>query len=431
MRNTNKPHTVTVHFDPSQRRWSLNDPNGRFKPHRQMAIGKSTQWEWDTVTSPFPQSIMFPIRYRFRHRLEFGPVVGILASEHGKTFRGNSKNFEDIVAVGKELGTLVYVFTPNGWDERSAKVGGFAYNPLTKKWVEGVFPLPHVVYNRIPFREDEEVPKVKQLLQRLRNHPQIKMFNPSFFNKEELFNWIRDDRSIQSFLPLTRRLRDRFDVEKMVREFSIVYLKPATGMAGSGIMRIDMTKERQYKLTQQKDRGSESSTFATLPKLWRHIHSTVSATPYLIQQGIRLSTYKGRAFDIRTLLQKDRAGQWRITGIGARVAGKESITTHVPRGGAIGRPYDLLKARHGNKAMQILRNVEQAALALAKAIEYRGSQSLGEMSMDLAIDEAGNPWFLEANSKPMKFDEPQIRKTSLERIIEYCSYLAGYSDNQR
>lgn len=49
---------------------------------------------------------------------------------------------------------------------------------------------------------------------------------------------------------------------------------------------------------------------------------------------------------------------------------------------------------------------------------------LGEMSMDLGVDENGGLWFFEANSRPMKFDEPAIRKLSLERIFHYGQHLA-------
>jgi len=45
------------------------------------------------------------------------------------------------------------------------------------------------------------------------------------------------------------------------------------------------------------------------------------------------------------------------------------------------------------------------------------------MSMDLGVDKQGNIWFFEANSKPMKFDEPHIRQKSLERIFQYSRFL--------
>ncbi|UUZ93289.1 YheC/YheD family protein [Paenibacillus sp. P25] len=47
------------------------------------------------------------------------------------------------------------------------------------------------------------------------------------------------------------------------------------------------------------------------------------------------------------------------------------------------------------------------------------------MSMDLGVDTNGDLWFFEANSKPMKFDEPPIRKKSLENLIRYSLYLSN------
>jgi hypothetical protein len=43
--------------------------------------------------------------------------------------------------------------------------------------------------------------------------------------------------------------------------------------------------------------------------------------------------------------------------------------------------------------------------------------------LDLGCDERGNIWFFEANAKPMKFDEPEIRKLSLNRIFQYGRFL--------
>jgi hypothetical protein len=45
------------------------------------------------------------------------------------------------------------------------------------------------------------------------------------------------------------------------------------------------------------------------------------------------------------------------------------------------------------------------------------------MSMDLGVDQEGGIWFFEANAKPMKFDEPDIRKRSLDRIFQYGKYV--------
>jgi hypothetical protein len=60
---------------------------------------------------------------------------------------------------------------------------------------------------------------------------------------------------------------------------------------------------------------------------------------------------------------------------------------------------------------------------IARQIERGAGHSLAEMSMDLGVDQEGGIWFFEANAKPMKFDEPDIRRRSLDRIFQYGQYL--------
>ncbi|MCL6459347.1 MAG: YheC/YheD family protein, partial [Gorillibacterium sp.] len=102
-----------------------------------------------------------------------------------------------------------------------------------------------------------------------------------------------------------------------------------------------------------------------------------------------------------------------------------SITTHVPRGGHIDNPENALISSFGQKRTPLLmKKVEATSHIIAKRIEKAAGYSLGEMSLDLGIDKNGRIWFFEANSRPMKFDEPEIRRKSLERIIEYSHYLS-------
>lgn len=123
---------------------------------------------------------------------------------------------------------------------------------------------------------------------------------------------------------------------------------------------------------------------------------------------------------------KNIRGSWSITGVGARLAGKGSITTHVPRGGSVEDPFKLLSSLFGPEdSTDLLNKVKSTAIQIARQIERASGLSHGEMSMDLGVDTLGTLWFFEANAKPMKFDEPEIRQKSLRRIFQYSSFLAG------
>lgn len=80
-----------------------------------------------------------------------------------------------------------------------------------------------------------------------------------------------------------------------------------------------------------------------------------------------------------------------MTGIGARLAGARSITTHVPRGGSIEEPASMLESTFGTeRAAMILKSVPTTALLIARQIERASDSMLGEMSMDLGVDENGD-----------------------------------------
>ena len=179
-----------------------------------------------------------------------------------------------------------------------------------------------------------------------------------------------------------------------------------------------------YRLQIQSGRKNVTYKAASMDRLWARVVKEKGSAHYIVQQAITLATHHNRPFDLRVLLQKNSRGGWAITGIGARLAGARSITTHVPRGGSIEEPSSMLESTFGaERAVAILKSVPTTALLIARQIERASQLTLGEMSMDLGVDDNGGLWFFEANARPMKFDEPAIRKLSLERIFHYSQHL--------
>ena len=161
-----------------------------------------------------------------------------------------------------------------------------------------------------------------------------------------------------------------------------------------------------------------------IEQLWSMIQQHMIRSPYIIQQAVPLAAVSACPFDFRVLVQKNRQGLWKISGMGIRVAAhSQSITTHVPRGGRIDTPQNVLpQAFPEQKPAQITRRVRRLCIAVAKKLEQH-FHLLGEMSIDVGVDRNGWPWIFEANAKPMKFDEPEIRKKQLVQVIRYAQFL--------
>lgn len=355
-------------------------------------------------------------------------VLAILTStdEHGK-MRGNRNNFIDIIKMGEEMGFTVYVLPVERLSLNRKLLKGFVYLSASNHWVQRWMPFPSVIYNRIPLRSDESSSAVKEKIISCQKNPLVTMFNPSFFNKWELYRWLRRGESTKSYIPTTKRLNNSAILEDMMQKHSYLYLKPESGKAGKGIMTIRKKNNDTtlpFRLNIQEKTYSSSYNCSSFKKLWARIQQECGDVPYIVQQGISLATFYNRKFDLRALIQKNGNGNWEITGLGARIAGNTSITTHVPRGGSIDEPLKLLThAFNVKEAHNIIDKVNQTAITIATQIERGSKTQLGEMSMDIGIDKYGHIWFFEANSKPMKFDEPHIRKKSLQRIFQYSQHL--------
>jgi hypothetical protein len=362
-----------------------------------------------------------------------GPIIGILTVKRpgATTFRGNRANFRDIIKMGKRLGLSVVVMTPDGLAEDRDVIQCYTYSEQRKgtigsAWRSAVLPLPDVVYNRVPDRKAEERPDVVRAKKWLKERG-IPLFNNGFFNKRDLCQCLQGDPDTAKYLPRTAPLESLHQLRRWLTQHELLYVKPTDGKAGDGIIQIRYEGGR-YRATYQQSGKRWHTVHRSRQKTAEAVWQRTRGREYLIQQGIYLASHAGCHFDLRLLLQKNRDGDWRVTGMGARIADADGITTHVPNGGQIDKAAKLLNASFGQtKGEELADRVKQSALRMAKTIERemtRDGGRIGEMSMDIGIAKDGNIWFFEANSKPMKFDEPYIRAKSLLRLLHYCEHLA-------
>ncbi|WP_126425509.1 YheC/YheD family protein [Brevibacillus marinus] len=380
--------------------------------------------------APFTRGrIRIKVRWSYNnHQLTIGPLIGILTVSDGSGFRGNKENFKDIFLSGKRLGGIVFVFTPENINWNSKVVRGYLYDEKLDSWIEHQLPFPHVVYNRIPTRKLEKKNVVSDTIKQLASFENVTFFNPSFFNKRVIFRILENIPDVSGFLPETSKLDSFAQLKSFTARHAFVYLKPVLGKAGEGIMRLEKEK-RRWKLRQVQDQRAISHYFSSLRSLWKFLQKKIRGKRYIIQQGIPLAHYKGRPFDVRVLVQKNGSGQWGVTGIGIRRAGAGSITTHVPRGGSIQSTDRVLAELFQEQAEAVRQQVEKTALTIAAALNEK-IEHLAEMSMDLGLTSEGKLWFFEANAKPEKFDEPNIRKGSLSNLIRYSQYVSKLGEGK-
>lgn len=368
--------------------------------------------------------------------LQLGPYIGIMTNKRpgGLTgfrgLRGRRETYVALLRMAKNMGAVAFVFACEDIDFKRLRVTGYTRSK-GGAWLARDYPLPNVVYNRVPDRKSEVSPVVRQTKQKiaaLAKIHDIALFNPRFLNKWDLHRILERRPELRPYLPDTRVYRSPMDVLTMLKKHRVVYLKPRDTFAGQGIMRA-VHKDGAFELCYKQGQRYRHERFSDSKGLLQAFNLRRHSGVYLVQQGLRLAKYKGGMFDARLLLQKNGMGTWELTGAGVRVAAKGGITTHVPNGGYIA-PIEAVIGSVFQEPLDapqgVYARVRKLALTIAPIIEEHYRSLFGEMSMDIGITEDGRCYFFEANAKPMKFDEPTIRQKSLKRLVEFSRYLSGY-----
>jgi hypothetical protein len=299
-------------------------------------------------------------------------------------------------------------------------------------WVRRVVPLPDVVYNRLPSRRAETTMPITSLRERFIKK-RIPFFNWSFFNKSDVYKLLDNEPEALRHLPESVNNPSAEQIKELLEKHQFLYYKPTAGSLGIGIYRLTYHPRRGYFVRYRRSTGNvllRFSNFSSLMKMLRARHGS-GLSNYVVQQGIRLVEIDNCPIDFRFHMHKDGRNQWVVAGIGAKKAGRGSVTTHIKNGGSLMTPQQALSHTFGDRADSVLQEAKDVAVRLSEAIERNYNHTLGELGLDIGIDREGAVWMFEANAKPGRsiFKHPALKeqgRTSMELILEHCMYLSKF-----
>lgn len=236
------------------------------------------------------------------------------------------------------------------------------------------------------------------------------------------------------YIPDTR-LYSRESLEEMLRAYKVVYVKPDSGTYGLGVMRAEIEQESESPQENQAGAGSPfnlrfgttSSHYESLEKLHEAIMTQIAHRTFIIQRGIHLLNYQGRAFDLRILTQKNLQGKWETTGFIGRVAAAGKIITNYHSGGTIAEFHTLLSG-HSNRqeTAQLERKLALLGERTGRQLE-KSYPRIKEIGLDIGIDEQLHPWILEVNTLPSLYVFGKLSDKNIYKRIR--KYAIAYGRN--
>ncbi|MFD0588373.1 YheC/YheD family protein [Paenibacillus sp. GCM10027627] len=370
------------------------------------------------------------------NEFKLGPLVGILTDTirpaESYPFGSRSGFIKQVIRTGDRK-AYMFGFTPTDINWQQETVNGYFLN-AQGAWYRKVVPLPDVVYNRLPNRKAETSPFISSVRERfVKKH--IPLFNWSFLNKADVYKLLDNDPEALAHLPESVPNPSPAKIKEMLEKHKFVYFKPGGGSLGIGIYRLTHHPSRGYFVRYRKGNQNVLVRYSNFQNMMRMLQARHGSrlSQYVIQQGIRLVEIDKCQLDFRFHMHKNGSNQWIAAGIGAKKAGKGSVTTHVKSGGSLMTPEQALSRTFGSEAGAILEKAKRVAVKLSEAIERNYPHRLGELGLDIGIDTSGDIWMFEANAKPGRsiFKHPSLRsegKASVSYIFEHCLYLSRFKE---
>lgn len=318
--------------------------------------------------------------------------------------------------AAKKLGLSPFYLTVGQMSFRKRMAKGYVWSKGKPTLKTGT--IPTVIHNRTISKSAEEA----RLLKKLAGKAYV--FNrQNRYRKVAVHRLLVTNPKLRSHLPATLTFSPA-NVKRMALRFSQLYIKPQSGSVGEGILKLTKLKGGGYKL----QLSNKKLTIPTLAAALRKIKSIVGQRSYLVQQGIALSTYQGRPYDIRVSVQKGSIGHWKITGMVGKVARKGKHVTNVAQGGAV-YTCDTLFRSSGFDPEHTAGRVAELSLAIARHLGQK-LPHLADVGLDIGVDQHGKPYFIEMNGRDQRysFKEGNMHETwyqTYENPLGYAKYLLG------
>lgn len=363
-----------------------------------------------------------------------GPLIGIFVSETKlrKLLAGKVDPVYRLYAqvLQRNKGLAVF-FSPQRIKWNKEKVVGVVRVTVNKQevWTEESLPIPAVIYDRCFGKNNRLYSKILRKKCAIHN-PTIKVLNPvTKLGKLQVYTLCSQIPRFQEYLPRWDILRPD-NIDNLLEQFPIAYIKPDKLSKGKGVTKVSQTSSGF--LMEQNRNNKNYNYFCSSPdQVLQELEPYISDHGFMvIQEAISLMNFQGRPFDFRLLLQKDKSGCWKKTGIAGRISGEGSVISSPRSGGSVLTYDEVMKSLSKIERSNIAASMLNLALDLAGIIDNLISPFV-ELGFDLGVDNKGQVKLIEVNGIPLKVSierlkNRKITRSAHENPIGYAIYMAGF-----
>lgn len=200
-------------------------------------------------------------------------------------------------------------------------------------------------------------------------------------------------------------------------------VKPNDGMRGIGVQFIIPAGSGRWEMI-NGDRRHLVTTDEAIARASAAVAARTAYRDYVVQRYIDTRDGSGRPGTLRSEVMRMPGGAWGLVRVTGRISPPGKVVSTIAQGGALMPVESYLRARGEADIGGRIRQIEALSLALTERLTESDAAHQFEWAFDLALDQEGDLWFLEANPRPLNFGAELERATCL---IAYLKSLVPVS----
>ena len=222
------------------------------------------------------------------------------------------------------------------------------------------------------------------------------MDKPKINNKFHMYQLFLKNQELLKLVPETKIFTE-INLYYLMEKYKNVVVKPSRGSLGNGIIMVSEVGFEEYEILVLNKKKSINGKKEIFKYLKKHENRYI---PQIVQAYIPLARIFARPIDLRYITQQEN-NDWVVSGKYAKVAKEGYAVTNFAHGSTILTVEEALKSSSikNLNINETLFKLDSITLSIAKCLsQYFTKQMI--WGCDLAIDENGSIWIIEANAAP-------------------------------
>ncbi|WP_216828230.1 YheC/YheD family protein [Alkalihalobacterium elongatum] len=278
---------------------------------------------------------------------------------------------------------------------------------------KGTYPFPDVIYIQSELQY-EEIKPIEKIIPG-------KVFNNHFYNKYECISILSKNKRLMRYLPETELLKNQENLLASLNRFNEVFLKPINGHSGKGIFFIKLLGSGKVSCVSKR----QELMFESFNDFSSWFFERYQQSNYMIQRAINTAKWKGMATDVRLNMNKNSHGLWEVSFLVGRLALNQIFVSAGNRGNITIHLNQMLKQLFPNRNRHKINSlIVELGYNICQTFD-KTKYHMGDLGIDLGIDQNGNLWIFEVNHLPYPFHNLQDQSMTLP--LDYAYYLTQKS----